>query len=662
MEKIEYTEKTYSFYQLISDYRIEIPIIQRDYAQGREDKSEIRNNFLSALLQSMQPASPRLKLDFIYGSVISGCFQPLDGQQRLSTLFLLHWFAALKVGMLNSDTKKLLSKFTYETRISSRDFCSALINNDLNINNYQFISEAIIDSPWFFLSWKKDPTISAMLRTIDDINDKFAEIRNLWDKLISENCPIYFYFVQLENIGLTDDLYIKMNARGKLLSHFENFKASLQKIAQDKSWDGDYELKDRFSFKIDTDWTDFFWSNFRIGDNIDESLMRFISTIVMIKLASDKTVDDRITWIKKLNDDHNNLRPTIITQDCYLYIYNCFELYNARFSDLKNTAINFPMWRHAPTHNFLVQIANPQNIASYSHKVLFFAQTEYLLRNPVIDIEKYGDWMRVVRNVVARANIDASGKRPDIIRSPETFDGSISLIAELSNGCSDIYTYLSEPDRKITSSFAKNQIEEEKLKARLISKDSEYKEIIWKLEDTDLLMGRIDFALHCLTNYEFGNIESIDKDNLKTIADVIVRYFNKDGEINPDFRRALLTIEHNGKYEYYNYWWSYWYVGEANKRCLIDKFREIEYCIAHEDCKEYLKKLILRLSKQSYSDIIDSFIAPDDMPNWKIRLIKEKQHLHSSFSNFIAIAEDDSFCYLLKSKRPREVSGNKQIK
>ncbi len=96
-------------------------------------------------------------------------------------------------------------------------------------------------------------------------------------------------------------------------------------------------------------------------------------------------------------------------------------------------------------------------------------------------------------------------------------------------------------------------------------------------------MGRIDFALHCLTNYEFGNIESIDKDNLKTIADVIVRYFNKDGEINPDFRRALLTIEHNGKYEYYNYWWSYWYVGEANKRCLIDKFREIEYCIAHED-------------------------------------------------------------------------------
>lgn len=300
MEKLEYTEKTYSFYQLISDYRIEIPIIQRDYAQGREDKSEIRNNFLSALLQSMQPTSPRLKLDFIYGSVIGGCFQPLDGQQRLSTLFLLHWFAALKAGILNSDTKNLLSKFTYETRISSRDFCSALINNDLDINvsNYKLISEAIIDSPWFFLSWKKDPTISAMLRTIDDINDKFSEIENLWEMLISEKCPIYFYFVQLENIGLTDDLYIKMNARGKLLSHFENFKASLQKIAQDKNWDGDHKLKDRFSFKIDTDWTDLFWSNFRIGDNIDDSLMRFISTIVMIKLASDKTVDDRITWIK----------------------------------------------------------------------------------------------------------------------------------------------------------------------------------------------------------------------------------------------------------------------------------------------------------------------------------------------------------------------------
>ena len=663
MERQEYTEKTYCFYELLKDYKIEIPIIQRDYAQGREDKSEIRDNFLSALYQSMQPGSPRLKLDFIYGSIVNKCFQPLDGQQRLSTLFLLHWYAALKENKLTSENKELLSKFTYETRISSRDFCHALINNEVEFQKNDgdgLLSEKIIDSPWFFLSWKKDPTISAMLRTIDDIIIKFKGINGLWELLCSSNSPIYFYFVQLENIGLTDDLYIKMNARGKLLSSFENFKASLQKLTQNKDWDKERAPKDRFSFKIDTDWTDFFWSNFRVNNSVDESLMNFISTITMIKLAAEKTVEDRMVWIKRLNDDPNNLRPLLISEGTFQYLYNCFELYSKRLEKLNNVALNFPWWRHVPSINFLNQVANKECAASYSHKVLFFAQTEYMLRNESIDVDKYIDWMRVIRNIVARANIDASGKRPDIVRSPETFDGAVSLVAELANGCSNIYEYLSG-GRKIQSSFAKSQVEEEQFKADLIILNNEYKDVIRKLEDTDLLMGRIDFAFHCINDFDNGDTSTVRLTDLRAVADVIDKYFSKEKEIDTNLRRALLTIEHNGQYEYYNYWWSYWNVGDATKRCLIDKFRELEYCITHNECREYLKKLVVKLSTQTLQEIIDSFEPPIDMPKWKIKLIKDKQRLDSKFSNFIAIPADNSCCYLLKSKRPRELKGNIKI-
>ena len=49
------------------------------------------------------------------------------------------------------------------------------------------------------------------------------------------------------------------------------------------------------------------------------------------------------------------------------------------------------------------------------------------------------------------------------------------------------------------------------------------------------------------------------------------------------------------------------------------------------------------------------------MPKWKIKLIKDKQRLDSKFSNFIAIPADNSCCYLLKSKRPRELKGNIKI-
>ena len=176
MQENIYKGKTFSFFELLKNNRIEIPIIQRDYAQGRIDKLEIRVNFLNALHDSLKNNIP-IKLDFIYGTNLSEAFQPLDGQQRLSTLFLLHWYAAIKCNKLDEEVKSILSKFSYETRITSRDFCDSLINSSIQFDSdFDNLSSKIIDSNWFFLSWKKDPTIDAMLRTIDDIHKLFFNV------------------------------------------------------------------------------------------------------------------------------------------------------------------------------------------------------------------------------------------------------------------------------------------------------------------------------------------------------------------------------------------------------------------------------------------------------------------------------------------------------
>ena len=82
--------------------------------------TESRINFLNALFKSLNKSEP-IKLDFIYGSFKGGAFQPLDGQQRLTTLFLLHWYAAIKGETLNKENIAILMKFSYETRISSRE-------------------------------------------------------------------------------------------------------------------------------------------------------------------------------------------------------------------------------------------------------------------------------------------------------------------------------------------------------------------------------------------------------------------------------------------------------------------------------------------------------------------------------------------------------------
>ena len=67
---------------------------------------------------------------------------------------------------------------------------------------------------------EEDPTIDAMLKAIDDIHEFFNCIDNLWGKLTSDNLIISFYYIALENFGLTDDLYMKINARGKLFTSF----------------------------------------------------------------------------------------------------------------------------------------------------------------------------------------------------------------------------------------------------------------------------------------------------------------------------------------------------------------------------------------------------------------------------------------------------------
>jgi hypothetical protein len=135
------------------------------------------------------------------------------------------------------------------------------------------------------------------------------------------------------------------------------------------------------------------------------------------------------------------------------------------------------------------------------------------------------------------------------------------------------------------------------------------------------------------------------------------------GQLRPNRNCGLdmLTIEVGGKYQYYNYWWSYWYAAEAEKRKLFPLFREIEYFIGLDDFRLYLKKLIIQLTAKSYDEIISNFVKPNSMENWQYRLIKEKKLLFDCPSKYIAISPDRTYCYLMKGKRPSDIEGSKKI-
>ncbi len=58
------------------------------------------------------------------------------------------------------------------------------------------------------MEWSNDPTVRGMLTMLDEIQKRFADINDLWNKLDKIN----FYFRDIEEMKLTDDIYIKMNS------------------------------------------------------------------------------------------------------------------------------------------------------------------------------------------------------------------------------------------------------------------------------------------------------------------------------------------------------------------------------------------------------------------------------------------------------------------
>ena len=149
-----------TFPSLLNKYdRILVPMIQRDYAQGRTDKKaqEVRTNILNDIFDKES-----VHFDLIFGSCEKRnendgekfCFVPVDGQQRLTTLFLLFLYAKKVKGLWNDLN---LSKFNYDTRRAAADFCKKVATEEWNVSNGK-VSDSIKVSVWFMNYWEKDPT------------------------------------------------------------------------------------------------------------------------------------------------------------------------------------------------------------------------------------------------------------------------------------------------------------------------------------------------------------------------------------------------------------------------------------------------------------------------------------------------------------------------
>ena len=561
------------FGQLFQQHgQVRIPIIQRDYAQGREAAAEVREDFLSALEEALRkptddPTLP-LNLDFVYGSV-EGIgetrFFPLDGQQRLTTLFLLHWYLAWADDewsqfehLFQSGQK---SRFAYSVRPSSNEFFDRFVNyqpvDRPDDPTLPLISKLISDQSWYFRSWRLDPTIQSVFGMLDAIHKRFASATGLFQRLIDESLPaITFQLLDLKDFGLSDDLYIKMNARGKPLTDFENFKARYEQELENQFADVLFPLDGQtfsaaqyVALRMDTAWTDLVWGlRDKKSSQFDGAFLNIFRAVVLVTRNPD---DDNkyLVDLSNLRDDRK--APSFPDFLSHKWLDESFTLGIIRLFDAwsreqgKKLAL-LPNARYFDERAMFDKIAANGAKITYSDVVQFAAYLGFVSRHhAAINPTAFQEWMRIACTL----------SEYTVYNRADDFRRSIVGLRGMLEHSGDILKHFADSDEPATG-FNLQQIAEEKLKAELILANPLWRDLINRAEEHGYFHSQIEFLLDFsgaraerensgAPAFWTEDLHSALQDRFSNYLRLAEQMFTRDGLQNmEDFRwqRALLSI------------------------------------------------------------------------------------------------------------------------
>lgn len=291
----------FSLSELFShDNKIVIPDLQRDYCWGnnayiKQEKvqKELVSSFvgdylLTSFKEQSSPTSDLL-LGLVYGyEEPLNCFNICDGQQRITTLFLLlgmvnrfsdgefNGFIISSVEMQDDYEPHLL----YSIRESTLYFLSDLSLNFF-INNFLSGVSLIKESNWYFDEYERDATVQSMLAALGIIekilvNEKDIDYKS-FGKFLLNNLKMIYY--DMENRARGEETYIVINTTGEPLSSTENIKPILLgNISDNKLYNEQWEERE-----------DWFWQNRGSDLCADDGMKQFFIWFWQSRLLQEKT-------------------------------------------------------------------------------------------------------------------------------------------------------------------------------------------------------------------------------------------------------------------------------------------------------------------------------------------------------------------------------------
>lgn len=510
--------------------QVVIPKIQRPYAQGRLDGvcTYVRNTLLNEMFANFK-TDEVFDFNFIYGIVRPSndeyVMELLDGQQRMTTLFLVYWYIAnrelTESDSADKEVRDALNRFVYETRSTSTVFCHKLATYRIDLSE-EAPSKVIRQAKWYFKSFDRDSTITAMLIMLDAIHDRYnnQESDNLFTKLGN----IQFYVKSLGFFNLSEELYIKMNARGLQLSPFENFKADLTNFISDKDYEPFKQLvplyrKDsrelvefhfNFSVKLDAKWIDIFWK--KGYENFDASYMSFFSRFFACKyiistkdVVTDRDMRQDPTLRKMYTEAENRTEANeylgflefeqilnghpeyVLTLDKVLD-----DFYEYDYKDAKKSIYELmvPSWEkqsHDDGDDFYSNISSKM---THTKLIVFGAVIEFIEAFEKFDVETFKQWMRIVWNVIENTNIDSLTPVSSLIRKFSAVIYNISR--RMSEGATFFYA-LSQWKEDNTDERENRALLEEVQKASCIADNMDWLPVFVDAEQHPFFRGMVMF-------------------------------------------------------------------------------------------------------------------------------------------------------------------------
>lgn len=466
------------FSDIITENSIEIPVIQRDYVQGLDEKKAKR--FLEAIKAGIDGKG--LHLDFIFGSKKSeengaGRFIPIDGQQRLTTLFLLYFYLSLEEKYMSQ-----LRHLTYAVRPSSEEFFKALCKEEhwQKLTRKDIVRQ-IKNSSWYFLSWERDLSVQSALKMLQMIEERFASYKP------EDLEKIGFEFLDLAEYGLDEDLYIKMNARGKQLSNFENFKAEFEKYIDDLATKS----------KLDNEWLDIFW---KLGFEEAEKLFYlFFFHTTLHFYAQNYELDKNFIKQKEL-----------------------FDFYEEVYKDPNNVKSIVKL---------LDNLSKYKNLKAYCTEDIDYAQRLDFHIWSLGVLKDFDDiqmrrWQRIAKNLIRNTRVEEGDAFVKALRGLRALADTITF---------DVYK---EIDFSSLGGVNTKQKEEERRKVALINKNERWEKVLIEAEEHWYLEGQVGF----LIDYAKEDLEAFKKYKEKFFI-LFKGTVQKDKKAQTHIQRALLTIE-----------------------------------------------------------------------------------------------------------------------